>query len=481
MLEVRGLTIGIAGRAPLVANVDLELAQGSIVGLTGASGVGKTLTARALTGILPGPLEARGEMILDGQPIVPGRRKRGDGVAMMVQHPRSALDPLQTVARQVTRGLGVHQKLTGAALATALEALRVEVGLDPEQWMAYPHRLSGGQCQRGLIAMGLACRPRVLIADEPTSALDSLASGQLLSLLASLPQRHGLGLILISHEPQALSRCDRVMQLGGGQQRAATGDASTSALQRAPGKTGVPVLEAENLGVTMGRSRILAEVNICLRAGRTTALVGRSGCGKTTLARALLHLIEPNVGKVLLDGQALGPQLAQARAATRRRIQIVFQDATTALNPRFSIAASLREALAMAGKATDDEATAELLDQVELGGELLQRFPHQISGGQKQRVAIARALAQDPGVLICDEPVSSLDAELREQVLGLLDRLGAERALALMLISHDLSLVRRYADEVVVMEAGRVVESGAIESLMASPQSSLTRELLAAS
>jgi peptide/nickel transport system ATP-binding protein len=508
LLDVQGLHVAF-GDHEVVHGVDLEVAPGECLALVGASGSGKSATARALLG-LAGPtarvtaarlrVGGRDARALDDRGW---RALRGRAVGLVLQDALTALDPLRTVEAEVAEPLRLHGGPRGrtARRARVLELLTA-VGIpEPERRLRqHPHELSGGLRQRVLIASALAADPPLLIADEPTTALDVTVQRQVLELLGDL-KAGGRGLLLVSHDLAVVAQiADRIAVMDRGvvvEQRHADDviaepeHAVTRALlaaiprgRRAPAepRRGEPLLAARDIRKAYKNRRAVDGVSIELRAGETLGVVGESGSGKSTLARIVLGLLAPDEGEVLLRGQAWSALPERERRPLRGAVQHVPQDPLSALDPRLTVRASLAEALRARrlGDRRRDEVLGALLAEVGLGAELLDRRPAQLSGGQRQRVAIARALAPEPAALVCDEPVSALDVRTQAQILTLLARLQAERGLAILLISHDLAVVREVCDRVVVLKDGVVVEAGGVEDVFAAPEEPYTRALLAA-
>jgi len=402
----------------------------------------------------------------------------------------------------VTTHGGTREK----AAARALDLLR-RVGVpEPELAMRkYPHQFSGGQRQRLMIAMALACKPDILIADEPTTALDVTVQAQVLALLEELQQETGMGLLLITHDLGVVAEvADRVVVMNGGC-IVETGDAAEvyrnpqnaytrRLIDAAPGKgampderdrTGQPLLRAEGLQKHFGHFQALKGVDLTIMPGETVAVVGESGSGKSTLARAILRLDDPDEGRILYRGNDLMTMAPRELFGLRRDLQMVFQDPTQSLNPRMTVFQLISEAWAIhrdiLPKAQWKGRVAELLVKVGLKPEMASRHPHQFSGGQRQRIAIARALAMEPKLIVCDEAVSALDVSIQAQVIELLDGLRREFGLSYLFIAHDLPVVRDFADRVIVMKAGEIVEEGPVRQIFEAPRQPYTRALLAAS
>jgi len=504
-VRVRGLRIDANG-VPLVRGLDLDVAPGECVAVVGESGAGKSLTARALLGLLPAGLDGRAETLtIDGVDARDldergWRRLRGDRIALVSQDALASLDPLRRVGAEVAEPLRIHTPaLRGPALHDRVREVLERVALPEPDLRArqYPHELSGGLRQRALIASALAAEPAVLVADEPTTALDATVQARVLELLRRIADA-GVAVVFISHDLAAVSRvADRVVVMHDGavietgptptvlteprdpQTRALVAAVSHTPLQRAP-RSDALLVEARGLTKRFDDRTAVDGVSFSLQRGRTLAVVGESGSGKTTLARLVVGVAEPDAGTLRFDAAPWGP--SAARGAARRRVQLVQQNPWGALDPRWTVGRTLAEALVVARvpRSAVRARVSELLDEVGLAPAFAVRRPGQLSGGQRQRVAIARALAGSPELLVLDEPVSALDASVRARILDRLRELQRERDLAMMFVTHDLDVVAGIADDVLVMQDGRVVEAGAVSCVFAAPRHPFTRELLAA-
>ena len=540
-----GKVDGVVQRAQAVGRdargVSFDIAENTTVALVGESGSGKSVSAMAITQLLPENAELSGRIVWCGRDLLQAtpaqmKRLRGREIACVFQDPMSSLNPVLTVGRQLCEPLRLHLGLGRREALQRAEALLAEVGL-PEpgrRLSAYAHELSGGQQQRVMIAMALACEPRLLIADEPTTALDVTIQRQILELLAQLQRRHRMSVLFISHDLGVVGEiADQVVVMRDGLVREAgpvaqifgsPGDAYTQALlacrpslEHTPARLRVidehiadaaaqpaaraaakdpaapVVLEVRALSKSFwlrqglfGKREFKAvrDVGFRLQRGRTLGVVGESGSGKTTMGLALLRLHEPTSGEVIFDGRDLLRLPDGQRQAMRRRMQIVFQNPYASLNPRFTIGQTLVEPMTIHGiganRAEREQRALDLLAKVGLDGSAFGRYPHEFSGGQRQRVAIARCLTLQPEVLVLDEAVSALDVSVQAQVLNLLRDLQDELGLAYVFISHDLGVVRFMADEVLVMKDGVVVERAAAEQLLRAPTHEYTRRLLAA-
>lgn len=491
-LGVERTTAGVSQR--VLADLSFTLEPASSVGLVGRSGAGKSTLGNALLGLLPvglrvtpGSVARLGNddlLAIDGEAQ---RAVRGRRLAMVFQEPLLALDPAMRIGRQLEGALRAHRLADGTEATERAIAMLARVGLGDARAAAhrYPHELSGGMRQRLLLALALLLEPAVLIADEPTTALDPTLQAQLLDLLDALRAEFGTALLLISHDLDLVGeRCERVLVLDEGRIVADGPAAEVVRSHRAPRAarsshapasstpSEQPLLSLENVAVHFPAPRGLRErvpglvravdgVSLTLARGECLAIVGESGGGKTTLARAALGLVPLAAGRATIDGVALPTLRGPAQRAMRQRAQLVAQDAGASLTPHLSVEALVREGLEVHGIATGDAAqrrALSLLEEVGLEATFAPRLARSLSSGERQRVAIARALACGPELLICDEPVANVDAEIRAQLLALLDALRERRGLALLVISHDFDAVRLLASRVAVMYLGRIVE-----------------------
>ncbi|WP_067244803.1 ATP-binding cassette domain-containing protein [Microbacterium resistens] len=499
-LRVRNLSVRLGG-APLVDGVSFDVAPGECVAIVGESGAGKSLTAAALLGLTPsGARVESDELRIAGRDARGAserswRRFRGDTIALVSQDALVSLDPLRTVGAEVAEPLAIHTRLSRAGRSARVVDLLADVAVpDPARRARQrPHELSGGLRQRALIASALAADPRVLVADEPTTALDATVQARVLGLLRHLADS-GRAIVFISHDFAAVERvADRVLVLSGGRviergevaavMRDPQHDQTRAlvAASRHRPRPSVPsgadaevVVSAVGASKSYGGVPAVLDVHLRVVRGRTLGLVGESGSGKTTLARMIVGAESADTGLI---------RVADESVSGGGRPQLVHQNPRGALDPRWSVGRSIREALEAAGVPRAHRAgrARRLLAEVGLGPDLARRRPSALSGGQRQRVAIARALAADPRILVLDEPVSALDPTVRERVLELLRRLQRERALTMVFVSHDLDVVAAVADDVAVMQRGRIVEQGTVAQVFAAPQHPFTRELLAAS
>jgi peptide/nickel transport system ATP-binding protein len=522
LLAVHGLQVTFGAGTAALHGVDLSVRSGQTVALVGESGSGKSSTAAAILGLLPPGGRITGGLILfDGVDITsagPRRMRtiRGAGIGYVPQDPMTNLNPVWKAGFQVREALRVNGSGDTGRRSVQLLA---EAGVADPATLAgrYPHQLSGGMCQRVLIAIGLSGRPRLLIADEPTSALDVTVQRQVLDHLQRLAGELGTAVLLITHDlALAAERAERVVVMRNGvivesgaaqailrdprhdytrKLVAAVPSLATSgALAPRPEPVHADdVITATRLTKTYRQSRgapwrrsefrAVDDVSFRLRRGTTLAIAGESGSGKSTLARMVLGLLQSTSGTVLFDGQDVAALDKRQAFAFRRRVQPVFQNPYSSLDPMYSVFRAIEEPLRIhrVGDRRERRRTvSELADQVALSSSVLDRLPRELSGGQRQRVAIARALALGPEVLVCDEAVSALDVVVQAQILELLSGLQARLGLSYLFISHDLAVIRQIADEVLVMRAGRLVEYGSVAQVFAQPAQDYTRRLLEA-
>ena len=521
LLDVDRLSVSF-GDSTVVDDVSFSIDAGEKFALVGESGSGKSITALSVLRLVDAA-RTRGAIRFEGQDLVPCSERqmrgiRGARIGMIFQEPMTALNPLYTVGNQIAEVLELHEALRpNVARARAVELLARTGIPDPAQRVdSYPHQLSGGQRQRAMIAMALACRPRLLIADEPTTALDVTIQAQIMALLDELQAEMGMALLFITHDLNLVRRFTHrvgVMERGRlveqGETAAVFGQPQHAYTRRLlasrPQRVVQPIAaDAEVLArasdvsvgftITQGwfRTRQIEAVRhatLQLRRGETLGIVGESGSGKTTLGMALLALQPISGGAVEMGGQRIDNADRSALRKMRRRMQVVFQDPFASLSPRMTVGQIVGEGLALhrpeLSAAEREALVLQMLDEVGLSERqgvagLLQRYPHEFSGGQRQRIAIARAVVLRPEVLVLDEPTSALDVSVQQQVLALLAALQRHYGMSYVFISHDLAVVRAMSHRVVVMKNGEVVEEGEAESLFADPQQPYTRELLAA-
>jgi peptide/nickel transport system ATP-binding protein len=538
-----GRADGLMQRQLAVKGVSFDVPENSTVALVGESGSGKSVTAMSILNLLPSNAERSGSIRFQGRDLLQaGMRElqaiRGKDIACVFQDPMSSLNPVFNVATQICEPLMKHMGMSRRQALVRAEELLHEVGIpEPKRRLAaYPHEMSGGQQQRVMIAVALACSPKLLIADEPTTALDVTIQRQVMELMAKLKQSHKMSLLFISHDLGVVGEIsDQVVVMRHGQVRenapvekifSDPQDAYTKALlacrpsltenparlrviddhiagraasneHKAKDPAAPVVLEVSGLKKSFwlrqglfGRREFQAVkgVSFKLRKGHTLGVVGESGSGKTTMGLALLRLHEQTggtmAGQVMFDGRDLLQMGGADWLQMRRRIQVVFQNPYASLNPRFTIGQTLREPMEIHGigkDAAEREARAvALLKKVGLDETAMAKYPHEFSGGQRQRIAIARCLTLQPEVLVLDEAVSALDVSVQAQVLNLLKDLQDEFGLSYIFISHDLAVVKFISDEVLVMQNGDVVEQAATPELIAAPREDYTRRLLGA-
>ncbi|MDB5375097.1 MAG: transporter ATP-binding protein [Belnapia sp.] len=529
LLQVEDLRVDFATRNGVVQalrGVSFEVAAGETFGIVGESGSGKSVTAFCVMRLLDRAGKVSGGRIrFRGQDITHAGRRvlaplRGAAMSMIFQNPRAALNPIRPIGLQIADALRAHEPLlVSEARDRAVELLEAVRIRDPIQRLAaFPHELSGGMCQRVMIAMAIACEPSLLIADEPTTGLDVTTQKTVMDMLSEITARRGMAMILITHDlGLAAQYCRRVavMEQGRVVEEAAParlfgspGHGYTRRLVAAsptrvstveslvgeapapprPARPRRPLLEVRDLVKVFGKAATPAvdHVSFHLDAGESLGLVGESGSGKSTISRLVCRLLDQTAGSIRFEGEDIGgiPAGTFHRSRFRRDIQLVFQDHGESLNPRFSafdcIADPLRRLLGIADAGALRERVADCAARVGLPAALLERFPHQLSGGQKARVGIARAIAVGPKLLVLDEPTAALDVSVQAVVLHLLDRLRRETGLAYLFVSHDLNVVRMMCERTIVLQTGKLVEEGPSAALFAAPRSAYTAELLAA-
>jgi peptide/nickel transport system ATP-binding protein len=552
LLDIRDLTVEFAtrrGTVTAVRNIDISANKGETLGIVGESGSGKSVTSFAVMRILDraGRI-AGGSVTFSGIDLRAASDRdmgdmRGREISMIFQNPRAALNPIRKVGYQIEDVLLRHvQAVPANVKEKAIDILKqVRIARPEERYHAYPFELSGGMCQRIVIAIALACRPQLLIADEPTTGLDVTTQKAVMELVVELTHKRGMSTVLITHDlGLAAAYCDRVVVMRKGEVvETAPSDiifnspahAYTRKLMRAtprPGATlrdlldeerparkptsvqadGRPLLKITDLvkeyarqGVTKSMAQLFGRkasavdeqpfravdgISFEIMRGQSVGLVGESGCGKSTTSMMAMRLLDPTSGSIVLDGEDIGaiPARKFAKLPARKRIQMVFQDPTDSLNPRFTAMRAIADPILRLGGISGRDALRarceELAQLVGLPRHLLDRFPHQLSGGQKARVGIARAIALHPELVILDEPTAALDVSVQAIVLNLLDELKARFGMSYLFVSHDLHVVRLLCDQVIVMKSGRIVEQGSAEQVLEAPQDEYTRELIAA-
>ena len=527
LLDVLGLSVSFADQE-VVHGIDFSIAAGERVALVGESGSGKTVSALSLLRLVANARTC-GQAAFDGRDLLAMpehelRAMRGRDIAMIFQEPMTALNPLMTVGDQIAEVLTLKMGLAKAQSLQKAIALLAETGIpEPERRVnAFPHQLSGGQRQRAMIAMALACQPKLLLADEPTTALDVSLRGQILDLLTGLQQSHGMAVLLITHDLNLVRRfADRVIVMESGwiveqgataevfaqpqhsyTQRLIASKPTRDVLEPQDVATQPSVMAAHALRVVYptplpgirgwfrrGEFVAVQGADFELPQGQTLGIMGESGSGKSTLALAALGLL-PFQGALQFGGQGWGASAARNKAL-RRQVQAVFQDPFSSLSPRMTVEEIVGEGLGVhepeLAKGERQQRVMAALRDVGLGAtedaamrQTLQRYPHEFSGGQRQRLAIARALIIKPGVLVLDEPTSALDVTVQKQVLELLQSLQREHGLSYLLITHDVDVIRAMAHQVLVMKDGFVVESGPVQRVLVQPQHEYTRILVSA-
>ncbi|WP_339933862.1 ABC transporter ATP-binding protein [Vreelandella glaciei] len=531
LLDIRDLTVEFAtrnGTVTAVKKVDISINKGETLGIVGESGSGKSVTSYALLRILD-----RAGRIADGSIVFGGvdvggadertmSELRGREMSMIFQNPRAALNPIRAVGRQIEdvmiqHGLATRGNARGKAIKM-LQAVRIR---DPEQrYHAYPFELSGGMCQRIVIAIALACRPQLLIADEPTTGLDVTTQKAVMDLIVELATERQMATLLITHDlGLAACYCDRIVVMEKGEivESAAVetlfaspqhpytqrlmratprldsqvadllpaDDQRRASTERQP--IGPPLLEVDALVKAFGSAanevRAVDNLSFTLHEGESLGLVGESGCGKSTTSAMIMRLLDPTSGALKFAGSDIAAISAKqfAHHPLRSKLQMVFQDPTDSLNPRWSARRSIEDPLRRLDQVNRQELNTRvsvLAERVGLPAHLLDRFPHQLSGGQKARVGIARAIALEPKLLILDEPTAALDVSVQAVVLNLLASLREQLNMSYLFISHDLNVVRLLCDRVMVMQAGKIVEEGTTEKLLSEPSHDYTRALL---
>lgn len=507
MLKVKNLHIQFEGKVPFHAlqGISFQLEKGKTLALIGASGSGKSLTSLAIMGLLPENAKQTGyimlgeedELILNALSPKEWERVRGKKIGMVFQEPMSALNPIMTVGEQLTESILVHQDISfKKAKSLALDWFRkVKIPLPEKTYDRYPHQLSGGQKQRIVIAMAMCNHPAVLIADEPTTALDVTVQKEVVDLMKQLQQEYGTALLFITHDialAKMIADDFVILEKGKVVKTFITPEFEAPVTQNDDldvilSVKNVSVQYLENgSGWTRKKELFKAvdEVSFDIIQGDRLGLVGESGCGKSTLSKSILGLQATNSGSILFKHKDLTKATKEEWFAMRKHIQIIFQDPYASLNPRLTIEEHLAEPLRVheivKGKAELSKEVKRLLEAVQLSESALKKYPHEFSGGQRQRICIARALAVRPELVICDEAVSALDVKIQAQVLELLYDLQAERGLTYLFITHDLHVVDSFCNKVLVMQKGRIVESGWTKDVLNNPREVYTQNLIAA-
>ncbi|GAB5400671.1 MAG: ABC transporter ATP-binding protein [Aureisphaera sp.] len=552
LLRIENLSISFGKKKELtkvVHGISFQLAQNEILGIVGESGSGKSVSSLAIMGLLPkrnskveGQLYFEDQELIEQSPIAL-RKMRGKDIAMIFQEPMSALNPSLKCGKQVAEILQHHLSYSSAEAKKETLSLfeKVKLPRPHEIYSSYPHQISGGQMQRVMIAMAIACKPKLLIADEPTTALDVTVQKEIIELLKDIQKDTGMSLIFISHDLNLVSQiADRVVVMYKGEiveegsvysifklpkadytkallasrpsmekrfktlpTIASLKDKSFSpeevlpqqrALKHKKLYTQTPILEVHNLKKEYyGNARMFGpkqvvkavdDVSFSVFEGETLGLVGESGCGKSTLGKTILQLEKASEGAILYRGKNLSSLSAGEIRRLRKEIQLIFQDPYSSLNPRLTIGASLVEPMLVhqigTSKKNREEKAIALLERVGLDESYFHRYPHELSGGQRQRVGIARTIALEPKLVICDESVSALDISVQAQVLNLLNELKEDFGFTYIFISHDLAVVKFMADQLLVMNNGKIEELGDADEIYAHPNSPYTKKLIEA-
>lgn len=523
LLSVQNLSVRFgshdSGPNDVVRNISFSLEQGKTLAIVGESGSGKSVSALSIMGLLPYPManHPSGSIKFEGEELLNRgenflRSYRGNRIGMVFQEPMTALNPLHTIESQIAESLILHKKLTPKQAQERVIELLTLVGFadGADRLDAYPHQLSGGQRQRVMIAMALACSPKLLIADEPTTALDVTIQAAIIKLIQSLQKQLNMGLLLISHDLNMVAKiADFIVVMKDGE-IVETGTAQqilnaprhpyTQALIAAE-PDGSPltrprqdlILSTDNLQVSFKQKapwfwqkptlfKAVKGVSLNLKRGETLGVVGESGSGKSTLAYALLRLL-PSSGKIIFCGQDIDGLSAKQMRPLRNKLQLIFQDPFSSLNPRLSVSQIIAEGLEVHSQLSAKEIDAQvttILKEVGLSEETRHRYPHEFSGGQRQRIAIARALILKPDILILDEPTSALDRSIQAGVIELLRQIQVKHNLSYIFISHDLKVIKAMSHRIMVMKDGQVVETGMTQEIVTNPKSDYAKKLIAA-
>lgn len=550
ILDIKNLSISfLTGKkaTPAVENISFSLHKNEILGIVGESGSGKSVTTLVSMGLLPTKTtKISGNIFYNGKDLLHNTKKdwqklRGNEISMIFQEPMSALNPSMKLGKQITEVLLLHKKISGKTAKEEVLSLFEKVKLPAPQdiYKKYPHQISGGQMQRVMIAMAIACKPQILIADEPTTALDVTVQKEIIRLLKELQQETGMSIIFITHDLALISEiADKVVVMYQGKvieqstvdeifknpqkdytkallharpalgHRLAKLPTISNFLEKKPLAkeitpeeralwhkklyTQPPLLEVFNLKKEyytqiglFGKKKSVVAVNgvsFSLFEGETLGLVGESGCGKSTLGKAILQLDKATSGTIKYRGKDITQLQGEALRKLRKEIQIIFQDPYSSLNPRLLVGEAIREAMSVHGLYKNvkqrKEKAMELLTRVGLNADFYYRYPHQLSGGQRQRVGIARTIAVEPKLIVCDESVSALDISVQAQVLNLLNELKETFGFTYIFISHDLAVVKHMADQLMVMNVGKIEEIGEADEVYANPQRAYTRKLI---
>ena len=527
LLQIQNLSVSFRSDDAVytaVKDISFNVEAGEITVIVGESGSGKSVTSLSIMQLLPKQASAKGKIIFAIQNIEPINllqlspkeinKIRGKDIAMIFQEPMTSLNPVLTCGSQVQEAIQLHEKVSATIAKQQTIKLfeKVKLPEPAEIFNRYPHQLSGGQKQRVMIAMAMSCNPALLIADEPTTALDVTVQKTILNLIKELQQQTGMAVIFITHDlGVAADIADKmlVMQKGEIVEQGTAKDVlqnpqhaytkmllSSKPVGKQPtinDQQPTKVLKVENLkvyfpqnkswfGKPKGYFKAVDDVSFTINKGETIGLVGESGCGKTTLGRTILQLIQPTSGNIILNGTNLASLSKKKMRPLRKDLQIVFQDPYGSLNPRLTIGSAILEPMKVHNILTTNnrrkEKVIELLEKVNLDASHYNQYPHQFSGGQRQRICIARALALNPSFLIFDESVSALDVSVQAQVLNLLNDLKKEFDFTSIFISHDLSVVYYISDRIMVMNKGKIVEEGTADEIYFSPKNEYTQKLI---
>ncbi len=526
ILDARKVAVSFkveGGVVEAVKDVSFVLRKGETIAIVGESGSGKSVTARAVMRLLSrrASMGKESSIIMGGQDVVKlpeaeMRKLRGSRVSMIFQEPMTSLNPVYTVGSQISEVLRIHNKMTRAEAMAKAQSLLEEVQIpEPEARVKqYPHQLSGGQRQRVMIAMALANRPDILIADEPTTALDVTVQAQILNLIKDLKAKYGMAVILITHDLTVVRQfADRVYVMQHGEVKEHNTTAALFAnpqhpytkrlLASDPKGVAKPlegnpetILSGKGVRVTYTLKRgglfnatysdlhAVDGLSLDLKKGETLGLVGESGSGKTTFGQALIRLLNPQEGEIIFDGKRIDGLNRDQLRPFRSRMQIVFQDPFSSMNPRMNVQQIIEEGMIvnrLGGNSAERlQRVQQALEDAGMPTNILSRFPHEFSGGQRQRIAIARAIALEPEFILLDEPTSALDLSVQAQIIELLRKLQRERGLSYLFISHDLKVVRALCHRVIVMQHGKIVEQGPVADVLTQPKTEYTKRLVRA-